>query len=129
MEGITTETGVIDTFRIKTILETVPEMRLARLLRKRQFDEAEAFARKLTLSIEPIYCSKAALFIEQLGPWAKDFATRSSSVDELINILDKIQSVRYVTECCSKALISDYVQMRQLYLYAQRRIVQDMKVL
>ncbi|XP_018307801.1 kinetochore-associated protein 1 [Mycetomoellerius zeteki] len=128
-EGITTnnETGITDTFRIKTILESIPEMRLARLLKKRQFDAAEAFARKSNLSMEPIYCSKAALIIEQLSPWAKS-TLNSVNVDTLINILNKIQSVQYVIECCSKALISDYTQMRRIYLYARQKIMQNIKI-
>lgn len=127
IEGITSETGIVDTFRIKTILESIPEIRLARLLRKRQFDAAEAFAEKLNLSIEPIYCSKAALLVEQLSPWAKS-VSNSVNVDTLINILNKIQDVQYVIECCSKALISDYIQMKQIYSYARQRIVQYIKV-
>lgn len=126
-EGITNESGVINTVRIKTISESIPEMRLTRLLRKKQFDAAEAFAERLGLSMEPIYCSKAALLVEQLGFWTK--SAHSASVDELINILDKIQDVRYVIECCSKALISNISQMRQIYLYARQRIVQNIKVL
>jgi len=127
IEGITTKTDIIDTFRIKTILESIPEIRLARLLRKRQFDAAEAFAKKLNLSMEPIYCSKAALLVEHLSPWAKS-TPDSINVDTLINILEKIQNVQYVIECCSKALISDYIQMRRIYSYAQQKIVQNIKV-
>jgi len=127
IEGITTKTDIIDTFRIKTILESIPEIRLARLLRKRQFDAAEVFAKKLNLSMEPIYCSKAALLVEQLSPWAKS-TPDSINVDTLINILEKIQNVQYVIECCSKALISDYIQMRQIYSYARKKIVQNIKV-
>lgn len=127
VEGITTENGVIDTFRIRTISESIPEMRLAKLLRKKQFDEAETFAKRLGLSMESIYCSKAMLLIEQLGPWAT--VSYSVSVDELINILDKIQDIQYVTECCNKALILNTTQMRQIYLYAQQRIMQNIKVL
>ncbi|XP_011344021.2 kinetochore-associated protein 1 isoform X1 [Ooceraea biroi] len=126
VEGITTENKVVDAFRIKTISESIPEMRLARLLRKRQFDAAESFARRLGLSMESIYCSKAALFIEQLGPWAKS-APDSVNMDALIDVLDKILDVQYVTECCSKALISDYMQMKQIYLYARERIVRSIK--
>lgn len=127
IEGISTETGIIDTFRIKTILESIPEIRLVRLLKKRQFDVAETFAKKLNLSMEPIYCSKAALLVEQLSPWAKS-ASNSANVDTLINILDKIQDMQYVIECCNKALISDYIQMKRIYSYARQRIVQDIKV-
>ncbi|KAL6441056.1 hypothetical protein ACFW04_003425 [Cataglyphis niger] len=126
IEGISTDNEVINEFRVKTILESIPEMRLARLLRKKQFDAAEVFAEKSGLSLESIYCSKAASFIEQFG-----FSAKSTpdliSIDALINILDKIQNVQYVTECCSKLLISDYIQMRQIYLYARQRIVQNMK--
>ncbi|KYN24330.1 Kinetochore-associated protein 1 [Trachymyrmex cornetzi] len=131
IEGITTnnETGITDTFRIKTILESIPEIRLAKLLKKRQFDAAEAFARKSNLSIEPIYCSKAALLIEQLSPWTKSTPnSREINVDTLINILNKIQNVQYVIECCSKALISDYIQMRRIYLYARQKIMQNIKI-
>ncbi|XP_025987526.1 kinetochore-associated protein 1 isoform X2 [Solenopsis invicta] len=127
IEGITTETGVIDTFRIKTILESIPEIRLARLLRKRQFDAAEAFAEKLNLSMESIYCSKAALLVEQLSPWAKS-APNSVSVDTLIDILDKIQNIQFVIECCDKALISDYTQMRRIYSYARQKIMQNIEI-
>ncbi|KYM77244.1 Kinetochore-associated protein 1 [Atta colombica] len=127
IEGINNETGITDTFRIKTILESIPEIRLAKLLKKRQFDVAEAFARKSNLSMEPIYCSKAALLVEQLSPWTK-FTPNSVNVDTLINILNKIQNVQYVIECCSKALISDYIQMRRIYLYAQQKIMQNIKI-
>ncbi|EGI62662.1 Kinetochore-associated protein 1 [Acromyrmex echinatior] len=128
-EGIITnnETGITDMFRIKTILEGIPEICLAKLLKKRQFDAAEAFARKSNLSMEPIYCSKAALLVEQLSPWAKS-TPNSVNVDTLINILNKIQDVQYVIECCSKALISDYMQMRCIYLYARQKIMQNIKI-
>ena len=108
-------------------MESIPEIRLAKLLKKRQFDVAEAFARKSNLSMESIYCSKAALLVEQLSPWTK-FTPNSVNVDTLINILNKIQNVQYVIECCSKALISNYIQMRRIYLYAQQKIMQNIKV-
>ncbi|XP_025162711.1 kinetochore-associated protein 1 isoform X2 [Harpegnathos saltator] len=126
MEGVTAENGVIDTFRLKMISESIPEMRLARLLRKRQFDIAESFAEKFALSMEPIHCSKAALIMEQLAPWTKS-TLDSANIETLINVLDKVQNTQYITECCSKALISDYVQLKQLYLYARQRIMQDIK--
>lgn len=128
IEGISADNEVINEFRVKTILESIPEMRLARLLRKKQFDAAEVFAKRSGLSLESIYCSKAASFIEQFGFWTKS-TPDLISIDALINILDKIQNVQYVTECCSKVLIPDYIQMRQIHLYAQQRIMQNMKVL
>jgi hypothetical protein len=126
VEGIITENKIIDVFRVKAISESIPEMRLARLLRKRQFDAAEIFAERLGLSMESIYYSKAALFIEQLSPWTKS-APDSVNVDALIDVLDKIQNVQYITECCSKALISDHMQMKRIYLYGRERIMQNIE--
>lgn len=128
IEGISTDNKVINEFRIKTIAESIPEMRLAKLLKKKQFDAAEAFAKISGLSLESIYCAKAASFIEQFCFCTK-YTPDLISIDALINILDKIQNVQYVTECCSKVLIPNYVQMRQIYLYTQDRIVQNIKVL
>lgn len=127
IEGVTNENGIINTFKIKMISENVPEMHLAKLLRRNQVDAAEAFAKKSGLSMEPIYCSKAALFIQQLGPWTK-YTPEAINIDILIDTLDKIQNISYVIECCSKAFISNYIQMRQLYLYARERIARNMKV-
>ncbi|XP_072756372.1 kinetochore-associated protein 1 isoform X2 [Anoplolepis gracilipes] len=125
IEGIAADNEVIDEFRLKTISESIPAMRLARLLRKKQFDAAEAFAKRSGLALESVYCSKAASFIEQFTFWTK--STHLISVEALINVLDKIQNIQYVIECCSKVHIPDYVQMRRIYLYAQQRIMQDIK--
>lgn len=125
VEGIT-ENKIVGAFRIKAISESMPEMRLARLLRKRQFDVAESFAERLRLSKESIYCSKAALLVEQLSPWTKSVPD-SATVDTLIEVLDKIQDVQYVTECCSKTLTSDHTQMKRIYLYARQRIMHNIK--
>ncbi|XP_076239619.1 kinetochore component rough deal [Calliopsis andreniformis] len=117
----------IDTIRIKTISESLPEYQLQRLLRKGQFDAAEAFAKKFNLSMEPIYCKKASLFLSKLDPWAKKDSD-PVEVDTLLSIFDKIKNVQYVVECCSKALIPEYKQMRKIHLYAHARIIECDKV-
>ncbi|CAK9795523.1 Kinetochore-associated protein 1 [Anthophora quadrimaculata] len=127
LEGINnlnSNTEYIDTIRVKIISESIPEYQLQRLLKRGQFDEAEAFAKKFNLSTESIYCAKAASLLSQFGPWAKE---RSDSIqlDVLISIFDKIENVQYIVECCSKALIPDYKQMRKIHLYARSRIIEN----
>lgn len=112
----------IDTIRVKTVSESIPEFQLQRLLRREQFDAAEDFARKFHLSVEPIYCAKAALTLSQFGPWAKK-CSGPIQLDVLFNIFDHIENVQYVVEFCSKALIPDYKQMRKIHLYAHIRLL------
>lgn len=129
LEGINnfTNNEYIDTVRVKAVSESLPEYQLQRLVRKKQFDAAEAFASKFNLSTDPIYCAKAALILSQLGPWAKNTSS-PFQLDMLFNIFDKIKDVQYVVECCSKALIPEYKQMRKINLYARSRIIESTAV-
>ncbi|XP_076175419.1 kinetochore component rough deal isoform X1 [Ptiloglossa arizonensis] len=124
VNGFKNNTKYIDTIRIKTISESLPEYELGRLLRREQFDGAEAFAKKFNLSSEPIYCAKAAVFLSQFGPWAKK-GYDPIQLDTLFEIFNKIENVQYIVECCSKALIPEYKQMRKIHLYARARIVEN----
>lgn len=46
----------------------------------------------------------------------------------ILNIFDKIKNVQYIVECCNKAFIPDYKQMKKIYLYARSRIVENISV-
>lgn len=130
LEGVNdlrSNTNYIDTIRVKTVSESIPEYQLQRLLRKEQFDAAEALAKKFNLSTEPIYCKKATLVLSQLEPWAKKNSV-PIQLDMLFSILDKIKNVQYIVECCNKALIPDYEQMRKIHLYARSRIIESTTV-
>ncbi|XP_076628517.1 kinetochore component rough deal [Colletes latitarsis] len=127
LEGVNdfkNNTKYTDTIRVKTVSENLPECQLQRLLRREQFDVAETFANKFNLSSEPIYCAKVALYLSQLGPWAKK-SSDPIQFDALLNIFDKIKNVQYIVECCSKALLPEYKQMRKIYLYARARIIEN----
>ncbi|XP_046140981.1 kinetochore-associated protein 1 isoform X1 [Osmia bicornis bicornis] len=127
LEGVNdlrSNTNYIDTIRIKTVSESIPEYQLQRLLRMEQFDAAEALAKKFNLSTEPIYCKKATLILSQLEPWAKKNCV-PIQLDMLFSILDKIKNVQFIVECCSKALIPDYKQMRKIHVYARSRIIES----
>ncbi|XP_017761105.1 PREDICTED: kinetochore-associated protein 1 [Eufriesea mexicana] len=123
VNGLNSDTKNIDTVRVKTVLESDPEYQLQRLIRKEQFDTAETFANKFNLSTDPIYCAKSAIMLSQFGPWAKKYSS-PIQLDMLFNMFDKVKDVQYVVECCSKALIPDYKQMRKINLYARSRIIE-----
>lgn len=118
----------IDTIRIKTISESLPEYRLQRLLKREQFEVAETFARDYNLSMEPIYCRKASLLLSKFGCRAKK-DSEPVKINTLLDIFDKIESVQYVVECCSKALVPEYKEMRKIHLYARARIIKNNKVI
>lgn len=131
LEGVNelgSDINCIDTIKIKTVSASLPEHQLQRLLRRTQFDAAEDFAKKFNLSMESIYYAKAALFLSELGPWAKQ-GTGPVKLDALLSILDKIENVQYVVECCSKALIPEYKQMRKIHSYARARIIENTTVI
>ncbi|XP_026668309.1 kinetochore-associated protein 1 isoform X2 [Ceratina calcarata] len=126
LEGVNVNaiTEYVDMIRLKTVSESMPEHQLGRLIRREQFDAAEDFANTFDLSKEPIYCAKAALLLSQLGPWAKE-RPDLNKVDTILDIFDKIENVQYIVECCSKALIPNYEQMRRFHLYARSRIMKN----
>ncbi|KAF7379791.1 hypothetical protein HZH68_016739 [Vespula germanica] len=125
IEGIINDTN-INTIRIKSIVESAPNFRLERLLKRRQFKEAETFAKKFSLSLESIHISKAILFTEQLSPWAKE-TSDLINLDTLINTLNQISDLKFVINCCTNAIMFDYKQMKKLLLYARQRIIDNSK--
>lgn len=127
IEGIINGTN-INTIRIKSVIESVPDFRLERLLKRRQFEEAETFAKKFHLSLESIHISKAILYTEQLRPWAKE-TSDMINLDTLINTLNQISDLQFVINCCKNVIMFDYKQMKKILLYAKQRIIDNSKVI
>lgn len=126
LEGIANLSENIESIRVKALVESLPELRLERLLRREKFEEAESFADKYDLNKECIYCAKAALFVNRSGPWARD-NTELVDLNEFIETLDNISDVNFVFNCCNNALMPNYNQMKRLLLYARQRIVQSIQ--
>ncbi|KAI4495651.1 hypothetical protein M0802_008486 [Mischocyttarus mexicanus] len=125
IEGITND-KFIDSIRIKSIVESAPSLCLERLLKRRQYEEAESFAKRFDLSLESIHISKAMLLVEKLGPWAKK-TSEQINLNLLINTLNQINDLEFIIKCCTNALMVDYKQMKKLLLYARQRIVDNSK--
>ncbi|XP_015589357.1 kinetochore-associated protein 1 [Cephus cinctus] len=121
LEGLRNPSNIVNTISVKAISECLPEYRLARLLRRGKFDEAEVFAKNFRLDMKPIYNAKASLLMSQFDPWSNT-NDQVNKVDALIDILDKITDVTYVSQCCIKALVTEHEQIRKLLLYARERL-------
>lgn len=67
LEGYLNEDNFVQTIEIKSITDTDPEQRFAKLLMRGQFDEAEKFAKSCDLSLEPLYKMKVRKTLVELS--------------------------------------------------------------
>ncbi|XP_044010081.1 kinetochore-associated protein 1-like [Aphidius gifuensis] len=121
LEGIKTTNEYVDLIRIKAIEESIPELRLQRLLRKYKFNEALDFALKFNLDCEIVYHAEAMMLMEKLRPRLQ--SSEKIDVDIFMTTLDKIKDVKFIYECCNNAMTKDYKDTRKLLVYSRQRIV------
>ncbi|XP_045472368.1 uncharacterized protein LOC123679061 [Harmonia axyridis] len=86
--------GELNELRFQTIVETDPQKRLKRLLRRNMFDEAEQFARSENLDVNIVSKEKAKVIAEKWRITSRD-------VDVLINIFNTLDDHLFILECCS----------------------------
>lgn len=91
---------------------TCEYFRLEHLLRRGMFPAAKQFAEEYGLDKEKIYKAQAAMISQKTG----------SDNDILLEVLDQIKDVKFVVECCSKALTNDLFQTRKLFEYSYKRL-------
>ncbi|CAD6208998.1 GSCOCG00003645001-RA-CDS [Cotesia congregata] len=120
IEGMKNSSDLVGAIRVKSIGESLPEYRLQRLLKQQRFDEAREFASKFKLNCECIFQAQLSVLMNQLRPQLDDNET--VDLDSFISILDQIKDVKYIYECCSKALTRDYQDTKRLYMYTKKRI-------
>ncbi|XP_008550216.1 kinetochore-associated protein 1 [Microplitis demolitor] len=120
IEGIKNSSNLVSSIRVKAIGESLPEYRLQRLLKQQRFDEAREFARKFKLNCECIFQAQLSVLMNQLRPQLDQNDT--VELDSFISILDQIKDIKYIYECCSKALTRDYQDTKRLYIYTKKRI-------
>ncbi|GLV35190.1 rough deal [Carabus blaptoides fortunei] len=85
----------ITELRLKQITESIPQVKLDRMLRRKSFDEAEKFARVFGLSIQPVYKARAEELLpcdnmslnsaELIERWA--IFSRADQLEEMLNYL------------------------------------------
>lgn len=126
LESILDANGMVESIRVKAIIENSPGLRYDRLLRKQQYDEALIFAKRFNLDYELLYRSKAASLTTRLGPYAND-ETRIT-IDQFIELLDKMSNVKDVHNYCNNVLLANHKEIHRLLLYAYERVAAEIQV-
>ena len=130
----TMDLSAVTKLRLRGIAEGVPEVRLARMLRRRRFAEADAFATAFGLDKETLHQARAAWLLSRLSVWEqheeeeeKDEETgqhkdETELFQQLTSTLGQINSLEYVMECCCLASLPTLDMTRQLLLFARQRL-------
>nr|CAD7452989.1 unnamed protein product [Timema tahoe] len=124
LEGVhaADKTEFIDTLRLKAIVESLPDLRFDRLLRRNKFDEAELFAKHYGLDSSLVDKARAKQFIKYLQPSSIGPNNKDTLFADLLALLDKICDVGFVCELCENAILYNLEQTRCLLKYAQGRL-------
>ncbi|XP_023718978.1 kinetochore-associated protein 1 isoform X3 [Cryptotermes secundus] len=114
----------IDSLHVRNIVESHPEDRFHRLLRRNKFDDAEAFALRYKLNVELVYKEHVKHYMELLQPWhlPHDSAEEVVNFNKFICLLNKIEDLEFVCEACIKALPVNLTRMQTLLDYASDRL-------
>lgn len=116
--------------KVKSIVDGVPEARLAKLLRKHKFEEGEEFCERFGLPIEDVHKARARFFAHLVNPWntfsnnttAMDACGENSPVEELLLSLGKITDSQFVTSLCIEAPLPDISTTKRILNYAKERL-------
>lgn len=121
--------------KVKSIVDGVPEARLAKLLRKRKFVEAEEFCKRFGLDVEEVYKARAKYVCELMNPWntsagnvtLAELEGHGSWADELLATLGKIRDAEFVTVLCVEAALPDIITTKKILNYAKERLANTTK--
>ncbi len=133
LEGESSGGAALTKLRLRGIAEGVPEVRLARMLRRQRFAEAEAFANTFNLDKEELYQARSSWLLSKLSVWHQeqdeDDVNKMAAVEkeeqlfaELTATLGQVKNLAYVVECCCLASLSSLAMTRQLLLFARRQL-------
>ena len=115
---------LVTRLRLRGVTEGVPEARLARLLKRYKFDEAEKFADCFSLDKQQVYRAKSSFLLNYLSPWKpEDPAWPHSAVLDMVKTcLDKMTDSNYVVDFCVTAAVPSLVMTRDLITFARRKV-------
>lgn len=109
--------------RMRCLTETNPETRFYRILHRKNFEEAESFAKIYRLDTELVHKVKAHYLLDQLSPW-------NNNSDECVKEMSKqfthclgfIKDDLHVAEICTRAALSSLEATQKLLNYSKERV-------
>ncbi|XP_054266831.1 kinetochore-associated protein 1-like [Macrosteles quadrilineatus] len=113
--------GLIDTIRIKTIFESLPDLRLARMLQRYKFEEAEKFARTFNLDLEIVYKAHVQKLMQDLKPWTTSLDTQKQIFNHILDLIKNIQDHNFVAEICASVIPPDFDMLHTMLMYGTER--------
>uniref|UniRef100_A0A6A7FZQ8 Kinetochore-associated protein 1-like n=1 Tax=Hirondellea gigas TaxID=1518452 RepID=A0A6A7FZQ8_9CRUS len=127
--------------KIKTIVDGIPEARLKKLISKLKFREAEEFGRHFKLDVELVYKGRARHLVHLLNPYTISTTlhatnttasniqdTGASLLSELVEVLNSVHDMEFVTTLCVKAMMPDIPATATLLNYAKSRLSHNTKM-
>lgn len=126
--------SVTKNIKLKSIVDGLPDARLAKLLVKRKFKEAEEFCNLFQLDVEEVHKARAQHLCELLNPWHStsnmasltmhDMEAGSSLMEELLSTLEKINDANFVTTMCVEAPMTNLSTTKRILTFAKERLAQ-----
>ncbi|CAH0382488.1 unnamed protein product [Bemisia tabaci] len=116
----------LNSIHVKSVVESMPEFRLDRLLKRGKFDQAEAFGQKFGLPVETIYKAKLRKLLQDLQPWTNSEVSLEETFVEALNLLDEIQDVEFIAEFTFNAVLAESSMYHCLLTRTKRRLQENM---
>lgn len=116
--------GLTGMFLLKKLTESTPQYLLKKLLKQKRYSDAEAIAKKYKLDTEKIYKEKVLHYLSFLNQ-KLDIKEANERQVELVKILDLIDDVNFVIECCFQAQFPYYDPIYKTLKYAQIRLKEN----
>ncbi|XP_046673304.1 kinetochore-associated protein 1 isoform X3 [Homalodisca vitripennis] len=119
LEGFGTD--IINTIRVKAIVESQPDLRLQRILRRGKFEEAEKFARAFSLDLEIVYKAHVQRLSQDLSPWSSTIDSQKNIFSKILEIIEKIKDHHFVAEICVTAIPPNFDMLHTMLMYGMER--------
>ncbi|CAG9812993.1 unnamed protein product [Phaedon cochleariae] len=102
--------GKITELRLQSVYETQPELKLAKLIKRHRFEEAEQFAKTFNINPVIILKAKAQLIVDKAECSSED-------INNLIKLMDSINDEYFNLECCSNVDCSNFEDVKKILIY------------
>lgn len=112
----------VSELRLQRVYEIQPELRLAKLIRKHRFQEAEKFAKMFNLDQIIILKAKAELILEK-------HSCTSDDIDNLIKILDSIDDDMFNLQCCLDVNCENLEDVKKILKYGEKILPKNVRQL
>ncbi|CAN8021718.1 hypothetical protein HPB47_009711 [Ixodes persulcatus] len=117
--------GGIAELRVRVVSEALPEQRLAKLIGKQKFLEAEEFARLYELPLEEVHWNHLLFVLDELGGLRQsplDETSERARLEEAYSLIRQLPDALRVARCCVETQIATPSAVVGLFLFLQEHL-------